>query len=173
MFFRKSSPTAPQTANQITFPFDPNKGFPIDLLRAEARRQGNYYSAGSTAFNIDSTNYPANSTDRTVFFVDANRQQVNYRVNFTPQARGVLVINDGNLVTSSSSNGLNGFAIVTGDGNQTGSYTTGGSATVSGFVVSSGSQTLSGNVNPSPNRSFTNIPGFYGVRLWSWRELYR
>ncbi len=171
-FFRKSSVTEPQTANQITFPFNPNRGFPIDLLRTEARRQGTYYNASGT-FNVDNTNYPAVSSDRTVVFVDANGGQVNYRVNYTPQARGVLVINNGNLVMSNASNGLNGFAIVTGDGTQTGTYTSSGSASINGFVVSSGGQTLSGNVNPSPNRSFTNIPGFYEVRLWSWRELYQ
>ncbi len=174
-FIRKSSATAPQTSNEITFPFDPNKAFPIDLLREEASRQGNYYAASGSSFNIDNNNYPRNSTDRTIFFVDANGASVDYRVNTgatNPQARGVIVINNGNLTTSSSSNGLNGFAIITGNGSLTGNYTSSGSATINGFVVSSGSQTISGSVNPSPSRLFTNTPGFYGVRLWSWRELY-
>ena len=177
-FIRKASPSATQTASQITFPFDPNKRPPIDLLREEARRQGNYYTrAQLTSGRID--NWPANSTDRTVFFVDAGGQDVEYRVNTgsQPQARGVLVIDNGNLSISSTSNGLNGFGIVIGDGSQTGTYTStggaSGAATISGFVYSSGSQTLGGSVNPSPNRSFTNIPGFYRVQLWSWRELYQ
>lgn len=172
-FIRKDPATSSQTSNQISYPFDPDKGFPLELLREEARRQGNYYSS---RVDITNANFPTNSTGRTVFFVDANSTtDVDYTVNRSPQAQGIIVINNGNLRTSSSSNGSDGIAIVTGDGDATagtGNYVSSGSASIDGFVISSGRQTISGDVDPTPERNFTNVPGFYGVNLWSWRERY-
>ena len=59
--------------------------------------------------------------------------------------------------------------IVTGDGVDTGRYSA--DAGVEGFVVASGDMTIRGSVSPS-TVSPTTRPGFYEVRLWSWRELY-
>ncbi len=59
--------------------------------------------------------------------------------------------------------------IVTGDGVDTGRYD--GVAGVEGFAVASGDMTIRGSVSPS-TASLTTRPGLYGVRLWSWRELY-
>jgi hypothetical protein len=59
--------------------------------------------------------------------------------------------------------------IVTGDGVDTGRYDAG--AGVEGFVVASGDMTIRASVSP-PTVGLTTSPGLYGVRLWSWRELY-
>ncbi len=172
-FIKKNPATGSQSSSQISFPFDPNKQLPLELLKEEAIRQGNYYAS---RVDITNSNYPMKSNERTVFFVDSNSTTaVDYTVNRTPQAKGTIVINNGNLKTSSSSNGLNGIAIITGDGSSTGTgnYVSSGSATINGFVLTSGGQTISGSVNPSPGRNFNNAPGFYAVKLWSWRELYQ
>ncbi len=102
-----------------------------------------------------------------MFFVDAGgaRDFVEYGIDHTPEARGTLVVRDGNLTISDSSGGFRGVIIVTGDGVDTGSY--GGE----GIVVASGDMTIRGSVSPS-TVSFTIRPDLYGVRLWSWRELY-
>ncbi len=121
--------------------------------------------------DITGADYPEPSSEGTVFFVDAGgaRDFVEYGVDHTPGARGTLVVRDGNLAISDSSGGFRGVIIVTGDGVDTGSYD--GAAGVEGFVVASGDMTIRGSVSPS-TVSLTTRPGLYGVRLWSWRELY-
>jgi hypothetical protein len=103
-----------------------------------------------------------------MFFVDAGgaRDFVEYGIDHTPEARGTLVVRDGNLTISDSSGGFRGVIIVTGDGVDTGSYDGG-----EGFVVASGDMTIRLSVSPS-TVSLTSRPNLYGVRLWSWRELY-
>ena len=59
--------------------------------------------------------------------------------------------------------------IVTGNGTDTGRYD--GSGVVEGFVIASGDMAISGSVAPLSG-DLTTRPGFYAVRLWSWRELY-
>jgi hypothetical protein len=103
-----------------------------------------------------------------MFFVDAGgaRDFVEYGIDHTPEARGTLAVRDGNLTISDSPGGFRGVIIVTGDGVDTGSYDGG-----EGFVVASGDMTIRGRVSPS-TVSLTIRPNLYGVRLWSWRELY-
>jgi hypothetical protein len=106
-----------------------------------------------------------------VFFVDAggDGDPLVYGVERAPQARGTMVVRDGNLTISESSSGFGGVIIVTGDGTDTGRYV--GGADVEGFVVAGGDMTIRGSVSPS-SVSLTTRPGFCEVRLWSWRELY-
>jgi hypothetical protein len=80
-----------------------------------------------------------------------------------------MVVRDGNLTVSDSSSGFSGAIIVTGNGADTGRYD--GGASVEGFAVASGDMTIRGSVSPS-TVSLPTRPGFYDVRLWSWRELY-
>jgi len=62
---------------------------------------------------------------------------------------------------------------VTGDGTDTGKYDSGTSGNVGGFVVAGDDMTVRGSVSPSTVvDNLTTRPGFYGVKLWSWRELY-
>jgi hypothetical protein len=66
-----------------------------------------------------------------------------------------------------------GVILVMVDGTDTGKYDSGTSGNVEGFVVASGDITVRGSVSPSiVGDDLTTRPGFYGVKLWSWRELY-
>jgi hypothetical protein len=108
-----------------------------------------------------------------VYFVDAGGAAgfLEFAVGGAPEARGTLVVRDGNLLVGDSSGLFRGVIIVTGDGTDTGKYDSGTSGNVEGFVVASGDMTLRGSVSPATG-SLTTRPGFYGVKLWSWRELY-
>jgi hypothetical protein len=167
-FVRKSDPGEPNAPGTISYPFDPETRLDLSFLMEEARSQGNYRSS---AVDITDADYPASSNDQTVFFVDAGGATdfIEYGVDRTPAPRGTIVVRDGNLTMSGSSGGFSGVILVTGDGVDTGRYEGGGS--VEGFVVASGDMTVRGSVSPS-TVSLTTRPGFYDVRLWSWRELY-
>ena len=167
-FVRKQDPGEPNEPGTISYPFDPDAAFDLDFLAEEARRQGNYRSS---AVDITSADYPRTSSEGTVYFVDAGGAEdfLEYGVDHTPEAPGTLVVRDGNLRISDFSGGFRGVIIVTGDGVDTGRYS--GDAGVEGFVVASGDMTIRSSVSPS-TVSLTTRPGLYGVRLWSWRELY-
>ena len=169
-FVRKTVPDAPNAPGTISHPFDPGAGLDLDFLMEEAMRQGNYRSSA-----VDITDYPTVSNDRTVYFVDAGGAAdfLEFGVDHAPEARGTIVVRDGNLVVSGSSNTFRGVIFVTGDGTDTGKYDSGTSGNVGGFVVAGGDMTVRGSVSPSTVvDNLTTRPGFYGVKLWSWRELY-
>jgi hypothetical protein len=167
-FVRKTDPNAPNAPGTISHPFDPGAGFDLDFLMEEAMRQGNYRSSA-----VDITDYPTASNDRTVYFVDAGGAADFLELDHAPEARGTIVVRDGNLVVGDSSNGFKGVIFVTGDGADTGKYDSGTSGNIEGFVVASGDMTVRGSVSPSTvTDNLTTRPGFYGVKLWSWRELY-
>jgi hypothetical protein len=164
-FVRKPDPAEPNAPGTISYPFDPKISLDLNFLMEDAVRQGNYRPSAA-----DITDYPTASNDQTVFFVDAGGSTdfLEYRVDLNPKARGTLVVRDGNLTVSDSSGGFSGVIVVTGDGVETGRFDGGG---VEGFVVASGDMTIRGSASPS-TVSLTTRPGFYGVKLWSWRELY-
>jgi hypothetical protein len=169
-FVRKTDPNIPNAPGTISYPFDPAGSLDLDLLMEEARRQGNYRSSA-----VDITDYPTASNDRTVYFVDAGGAAdfIELGVDHTPEARGTVVVRDGNLAVGDSSGLFRGVIFVTGDGTDTGKYDSGTSGNVEGFVVASGDMTVRGSVSPSTVADdLTTRPGFYGVKLWSWRELY-
>jgi hypothetical protein len=167
-FVRKTDPDAPNAPGAISYPFDPRVRPDLDFLMDEAERQGNYRAS---AVDITAAEYPTASDDRTVFFVDAGGATdfIEYGVDRAAEARGTIVVRDGNLAMSDPSGGFRGVIIVTGDGTDTGRYEGGGS--VEGFVVASGDMAIGGSVTPLSG-DLTTRPGFYAVRLWSWRELY-
>ena len=167
-FVRKTDPDVPNAPDTISHPFDPEISPDLDFLMDEARRQGNYRSS---AVDITDAEYPTASDDRTVYFIDAGGATdfIEYGVPRAAEARGTIVVRDGNLSMSDSSGGFRGVIIVTGDGTDTGRYD--GSGGVEGFVVASGDMAISGSVAPLSG-DLTTRPGFYAVRLWSWRELY-
>jgi hypothetical protein len=166
-FVRKTDLDAPNAPGTISYPFDPGAGLDLDFLMEEARRQGNYRSSA-----VDITDYPTTSNDQTVYFVDAGGAAdfLEYSVDPASEARGTIVVRDGNLAVGNSSGRFRGVIVVTGDWADTGNYD-GGS--VEGFVIASGDMTIHDSVSPSTVAgSLTTRPGFYGVRLWTWRELY-
>jgi hypothetical protein len=167
-FVRKADPDVPNAPGTISYPFDPGAGLDLNFLMEEARRQGNYRSSA-----VDITDYPTASNDQTVFFVDAGGAPdfLEYSVDTASETRGTIVVRDGNLAVGGSSGRFRGVIVVTGDGADTGKYDGGN---VGGFVVASGDMTIRGSGSPPSTMagSLTTRPGFYSVRLWSWRELY-
>ncbi len=187
-FVRKEDPYVPpydpNAANIISYPFNPDAKFDLAFLKELARDQGNYYEGD---INIDGNNtasnrkYPEGSTNLTVFYVKANGAEIEYNVPYedpypTKQGRprGLMVIEEGNLKISNSSKGFNGAVIITGNGTSTGNYTSTGNDTVEGFVIADGTMNIGGDVGPSAALGdYTQRPGFYNMKLWSWRELYQ
>jgi hypothetical protein len=178
-FVRKANPDAQNAAGTISYPFNPDTEFDLDFLMEEAKRQGNYKSS---PVDISNSNYPGSSNEQTVFFVDdgGNTSNLQYKVSQNRTsgsngvAQGTIIVRDGNLTINDASGGFNGIIIVTGDGTNTGKYDSGGSDTVQGFVIASGDMTIHGSTEPfAATKNFTTRPGFYGVNLWSWRELYQ
>jgi hypothetical protein len=162
----------------ITYPFNPNADFDLTLLQSIARDQGNYYEGNidivSTGSTISNKKYPSPSSDQTIFYVNANGATIEYFADYSPsQAKGLIIIENGNFEINNSSNGFDGVVIVTGDGVSTGQYKNTGNKTVKGFVISDGLMTIGGGVAPfSVIGDYTQRPGFYNLKRWSWRECY-
>ena len=157
--------------NTISYPFNPSSNIDLDFLKEEANRNGTYYSSRT---DIDNAQYPSNSSGRTVVYVNAHGGTVDYRASYNPKAQGIIVVENGDMTINNSSTGFKGIVIVTAGKGAAGTYDNKGNNTVEGFVVADGKMTIRGTVAPlSVNEDFTNRPGFYGVNLWSWRELYQ
>jgi hypothetical protein len=180
-FVRKSdSDIASNVANAsgtISYPFNPNAKFDLTLLESIAREQGNYHEGNidivDTTSTLTNKKYPNPSSDQTVFYVKANGATIDYFANYSPQSKGLIVIENGNFEISNSSNGFDGVVLITGDGVSTGLYNNTGNETVKGFVVAEGKMTIGGSVDPfSVIGDYTQRPGFFDVKLWSWRECY-
>lgn len=172
-FARKADLNSDNPAGIITYPFNPDVRFDLDFLLEEAKKQNNYKP---TRQNITDTNYPPTSDNQTVFFVEGegNTTDIDFDVRRTPKAEGTIVVRNGNLTIDSSSSGFRGIIIVTGDGTDTGKYENGGSGLVEGFAIASGDMEVRGSVSGFVvTEDFTTRPGFYGINLWSWRELYK
>jgi hypothetical protein len=86
--------------------------------------------------------------------------------------RGTLVVENGTFTTQPSKAPLRGAIIISGAGPGTLVYDDTGNTDMQSFVIASGDMKISGNVG-----AFTqergNRPGFYGLNLWIWRELYQ
>lgn len=183
-FVRKENPYDPNATGTISYPFNPDAEFDLEVLKQIARDQENYYEGD---INIDRNNtasnrkYPEGSTNLTVFYVKANGAEIDYNVAYADpyptregKPRGLMVIEGGNLKISNSSKGFNGAVIVTGNGSSTGNYTSTGNGAVEGFVIADGTIGIGGDVGPSAALGdYTQRPGFYNMKLWSWRELYQ
>ncbi len=193
-FVRKSSSQIASNAvndpGTITYPFNPNADFDLATLEAIARGQGNYYEGEidivDTRTSVSAVNkqYPNCSSDQTVFYVKAGGKLVDYFANYDKatrpnascpvQAKGLIVVENGNFEISNSSNGFDGVVLITGDGTTTGIYKNTGNTTVKGFVVADGEMKIGGTVDPfALIGNYTQRPGFYNMKLWSWRELYQ
>jgi hypothetical protein len=171
----------------ITYPFNPYKSYDLDLLKSIAMSQSgnsgngnNYYSVSSDkslvkdgAGGTNKIEYPDVSTSSTVVYIGANGNDITYKVNDTIRAKGIVVIENGNLKMGNSSNGFKGAFIVTAGDGAAGTYKNSGNETVEGFVVADSKMTISGGASPYvADAGFTRQPGNYNVEQWSWRELY-
>lgn len=170
----------PNPAGLITYPFDPppalNTWLPLEIWEEDARALGTYKTPAEISNKIDNADWPTPQSTRNVFFVEAGGQTVDidYRVNLNPSvAQGIIVVRNGNVKVSNSSNGFKGIIVVTGNGTTTGNYTNGGGVRITGFVIADGTMTLGGNVSPTVSvGDFESAPGYHKVSRWSWRECY-
>ena len=184
------SPSNPQSSAEITFPFNPNRQPEMDEMRAAAQAQGNYYepsssspleASGENGVAATTPKWPANSSTSTVVYVrftdPTSNRSLTWDVdgvgncNGVP-ARGTLVVENGTFTTSQNKLPLRGVVIIRhlGPGNEV--YTdTGGNSCMESFVNASGDIKIAGSVKPATQER-GNRPGFYGMRLWSWRECY-
>ena len=159
----------------ISYPFKPDFDPDLELLKEEAKSQNNYHD---TAKPIDTTTtggkakYPPGSTDQTVFYMNGAGGDVPFNVTSAYAARGTVVIENGNVDMAGTA-AFNGIIIITGDGTTTGLYKSTGNPELNGFVLADGLMTIRGDAGAiTITDDWTNRPGFYGVKLWSWRECY-
>lgn len=170
----------PNPPGLITYPFEPppalNTWLPLDIWEEDARAQGTYKTPAEIGNKIDNANWPTPQSSRNVFFVEAGGQtiDIDYRVNLDPSvAQGIMVVRNGNVNISNSSNGFKGTIVVTGDGTNTGGYKNTGGVKITGFVIADGTMTLGGSVSPTvAEGEFESAPGYQKAYLWSWRECY-
>jgi hypothetical protein len=185
------TPSSPQPAGEITFPFDLASQPDANRLCDEAKAQGNYEEYTTTGNkNLDS--WPANSSYTTVVckvFKNTNSSNkliwtVGGNENLTgdyegckgPIREGTLVIRGGNFSTKSNTALFRGVVVVRGaegsEATDLGSSTDTGNTCLDGFVNATSEIKIAGTVRPSTSLEANDRPGFYGVRTWSWRELY-
>lgn len=187
-FILKSSPDAPQTSSQITFPF--SAGLPdIEALRMAAQTQANglggdnYYEATSNRSVVGGSpgasdiRWPPNSLSSTVVFVkfDDISDVLTWNVSGTctdNPVRGTLVIENGTFTTSPNKTPLRGSVVIKSGGPGQEVYKDAGNTCMQSFAVATGDITISGNVSPATQER-GNSPGSYGIALRSWRELYQ
>ncbi len=173
-------------ATEITFPFDPNRQPDIDFLRDEAKRQEqedpatqrHYYNPSNGNFSL--SNWPDNSSENTVVFVEfssaSGSNVVKWDVPGTctdnPPKKGTLIIQNGNFTTQPNKALFQGVVIVRGGEAADGDTADSGNTCLDGFINASGTIKIAGKVRPLSSDALIARPGSYGVRLWSWRELY-
>ena len=191
-FILKNPPDSSQTASQISFPFDYRQQPDLEDLRSAARgqntfvrAQGNYFEIGSGTSTVDirentasgtDPKYPASSGVDTVFFVKfptySSSNVVNWNVSTAGGTRkGTLVVENGRLEMPPSRACLNGIAVIRGVPSNEEAFKNAGQGCLEGYANASGFVTIAGTVRPFTQER-GNRPGFYGLRLWSWRECY-
>ena len=175
-FVQKNPPDGSQTSSQISFPFD--YALPdIDFLRDIARTNGTYYEVSGGTVSISS--WPANSDSSTVVFykfTSTSSNTLKWDVPGTctdnPPKQGVLVIENGNFTTQPNKALFRGAVVVRGGEVADGTSDDTGKTCLEGFINAEGNIKIAGNVSPMSTEAIGERPGFYGVRTWSWRELY-
>lgn len=180
--------TDPQESDEITFPFnqDSQSGDAdedrINFLRDEAIRQESetgethYYDLAGGG-NESLTDWPTDSTDETVVFVEFDsattlKWSVSGNCDDDPPKKGTLVVKGGNFTTQPNKALFRGVVMVRGGEVDDGSSSDTGNTCLEGFINASGPIKIAGDVEPFASEAVTDRPGFYGVELWSWRELY-
>ena len=183
--FIRDVPSSGQTSSQITFPFDykTQSGQPdkerLAFYEELAKSTGNYTEIGGNGNGSIST-WPANSTYDTVVYVKftgSNPGGLQWDVpgncNTATSKKGILVVENGNFTTQPNRALLSGTVIIRGGVVNPGTYTDQGNTCFEGFANASGEISINGSVDPSSSSDLADSPGFYEVRLWSWRELYK
>lgn len=189
-----ASPSKPQKATEISFPFNIRNQPNADQLCETAKERDAYdpaaYALITTSGNASLNTWPDNSNEDTVVcreFASGGASNVlkwavNGATNLTgdyagckgPEKRGTLVIKGGSFSTQPNTALFRGVVVVRGTSasSELGSSTDTGNTCLDGFVNASGMITIAGTVRPSAAVAEDRL-GFYGVRPWSWRELYQ
>jgi hypothetical protein len=186
----------PPSSTQMTFPFNPDAEPDLDVLKQEAIEQQNetgethYYASNGGLVRIGSPGelrWPSNSTYRTVVFVEYT-QNGNNRVSWQEDGscltdpitglisgstkKGTVVVKGGDFTMQGYDAPFEGIVVVRGGVYEDGDYSGQGNSCLKGYANTSGMVTLAGNASPSNLLDVSTRAGFYGVRLWSWRECY-
>lgn len=183
-----AAPSDPQPTSQITFPFNIDNQPNADQLCETAKERGTY-KAITTTGNASISTWPDNSNADTVvcreFTGGGNSNVLKWAVSGDtnlaapydgckgPIKEGTLVIKGGSFSTQPNTALLRGVVVVRGTSSDSdlGSSTDTGNTCLDGFVNASGTIKIAGTVRPS-SATTDDPPGFFGVRQWSWRELY-
>lgn len=182
-----TDPSACPSPGRIAFPFTPGSQPDIDFLRDEAMRQEQENTATRSHFyapsngNFSLSNWPDDSSENTIVFVefsgDGGSNTVKWDVSGSctdnPSKKGTLVVTNGNFSTQPDRARLEGVVMVRGGEVADGTFADAEGTCLEGFVNAQGTITIAGNVSPFASDELADDrPGFYGVRTWSWRELY-
>lgn len=179
---------------KITFPFNVENQPDANRLCDVAKEKNNYIPDSSSG-NATLSNWPVGSTKDTVVcyeFTSSGSHTLTWAVdgsdplpppydngNYTgckaPVRQGTLVLKNGNFKISPNTALFAGVVVVRGatDTSELGGAALTGNVCLDGFVNSTGPVTISGAVTPAVTATTVDRPGFYGVRQWSWRELYQ
>jgi CobQ-like glutamine amidotransferase family enzyme len=85
---------------------------------------------------------------------------------------GTLVVENGNFTTQPNKARFVGAVVVRGGEATDGTSDDTGKTCLDGFVNAQGDVKIAGNVSPLSTAALAKRPGWYGVKLWSWRERY-
>ncbi len=185
-FVKYLDPPSPQPTSEITFPFNYNYAIPgttednerLAFYKAEAELQGNYKEIAGNG-NESLSTWPTNSSYDTVYYVKftgASPGTLTWDVpgdcSAASRKKGILIVENGGFTTSPNQALFSGTIIVRGGVVSDGAYSDSGNTCIEGFANASGEIKVSGSTNPSSTPNLANTLGFYGVRLWSYRECY-
>jgi hypothetical protein len=194
-FDRLTSPPFKQapSAGDMSFPFDLNAQPDPQQLCDEARAQGNYISNATTG-NANLTSWPSSSPNTVVCYEFTNTGSSHtlfWKVDVSPSddltgagypgckgpiQDGTLVVRGGGFSVSPNTDLLRGIVVVRATGDSVNSEVEdaglSGRGCLDGFINSTGPITIAGSITPSNSNDVNNRPGLFGVRTWSWRELY-
>ncbi len=187
------TPSNPQLATEVTFPFNLNNQPNAEALCDSVRELGapHYIKDNSTTnATVSLSTWPANSNSDTVVCYEFTDPTAIHTLKWDVSGeytyptghpyegcrgdprQGTLVVKGGNFTTQSNKAILKGIVVVRGQAGSGGSSTDTGKTCLDGFVNATGKITIAGSVKPSTSFEGEDRPGFYGVRTWSWRELY-
>ncbi len=186
-FVQKNPPDGSQTSAEISFPFDyalPDHRF----LRDIAKANGTYYEvSGGTV--LTAANWPSppagNDPSSVVVYYKFTSNSANVLKwdvsgscsNPADDVEGTLVVENGNFTTQPNKARFVGAVVIRGgqaaDETAEGESDDTGKTCLEGFINAQGDIKIAGNVSPVSTEDVAKRPGWYDVRLWSWRELYQ
>ena len=168
----------PAKPGSVTFPFDPGAEPDLDILARAAEIQGNLKTTDASAYDI--TYWPAGSTDETVVYVRFTGSTGSHRVDWRvpggcpddPPKRGTLVVENADFTIQPNTALFDGVVLVRVGRAADGTYANSGDACFEGFVHADGGIEIGGSVRSDGTQNLSERPGFYSLKLWSWRECY-